>query len=60
MYMTERVSLDLLEKRISILKEELEHKLDNNIRKLSSPEILTINNKIDELMVTYINLTLKK
>lgn len=58
--MTERVSLDLLEKRISILKEELEHKLDNNIRNLSSPEILTINNKIDELMVTYINLTLKK
>ena len=56
--MTGAVSLDLLEKRIILLKEELESRISRDISNLSSPEILKINNEIDKLLVAYIKLTI--
>lgn len=56
--MTCAVNVYLLEKQIMELREELEHKIGADIDNLCSPEVLEINHKIDELLVSYIKLTL--
>ena len=54
--MTCEVRLDVLEKQIIRLREDLEDKIGEDINNLGSPEVLEINGKIDELLVSYIKL----
>lgn len=52
------VSSKLLEKRILILRSELEDKIGSDIRNLSCPEVLKINSEIDRLLVSYLKITM--
>ena len=51
------LSLALLDKQISGLREQLEQEIGQDINNLSSPEVLAINQQIDQLIVSYIKLT---
>ena len=51
------LSLALLDKQILELRGQLEREIGQDINKLSSPEVLAINQQIDELVVLYIKLT---
>ena len=51
-------SLDLLEKKIIKLREDLDDQLEKDNSSLCSPEVLEINNRIDKLLVSYIKLTI--
>ena len=56
--MARAIVLHLLEEQIKNLREELESKIGNNIDNLILPDVLALNQKIDELMVQYIKLKL--
>ena len=54
--MTSERSLDLLEKQITKLQQDLGKKLGEDINNLNAPEVLEINSEIDKLLVCYIKL----
>lgn len=56
--MAHAIVLHLLEERIKKLREELEGKINNEIDNLILPDVLELNQKIDELMIQYIKLKL--
>lgn len=55
--MNDTLSLALLDKQILELRDQLEEEIGQDINKLSSPEVLAINQQIDQLIVSYIRLT---
>ena len=55
--MSGTLSLALLDKQILELRTQLEQEIGNDINNLSSPEVLAINQQIDQLIVSYIKLT---
>ena len=55
--MSSILSLALLDKQILELRGQLEQEIGQDINNLSSPEVLAINQQIDQLIVSYIKLT---
>ena len=55
--MSGTLSLALLDKQILELRTQLEQEIGQDINNLSSPEVLAINQQIDQLIVSYIKLT---
>lgn len=54
--MTCKVSVALLEKQINILRKQLEGMIGSDLKKLNSPDVVTLNHQIDTLMVSYMRL----